>query len=234
MNALSKSFKNSFTSSIGKKWIVALTGVAFMLFLVGHMIGNLLIYLGPDAINEYAVFLHSLGHGMGIWVARIGLLVCLVLHVVVTILLVKQNKAARSVQYEHEGTIQASRASRTMAISGMIILAFVIYHILHFTVGLNSSYYDPNGGYTLADGSHNVYAMVIDGFSSLLVCAFYIIAMGLLCMHLSHGFASVFQTLGLRSKKTGHVIDKAGYLFAAVIFIGNCSIPLAVYFGLVK
>jgi len=234
MNALLNSLKKVFASSIGKKWIVALTGLAFIGFLLGHLIGNLLIYAGPDAINEYAVFLHSLGHGAAIWIARIGLLVCLVLHVVTTILLVKQNKAARGGGYAHDKTIQASKASRTMAISGLIVLVFVIYHILHFTIGLNSDYYDPEGGYTLANGAHNVYAMVVDGFSNVLVSGFYILAMALLCMHLSHGFSSAFQTLGLRTKKSWPAIKGAGYAFSALIFFGNISIPLSVLFGIVK
>ncbi len=228
------SFSAFFASSIGKKWIVALTGIAFMLFLVGHLTGNLLIFLGPDAINEYAVFLHSLAHGFGIWIARIGLLVCLVLHVTATLQLVRANRVAREVRYQHEATVQASRASRTMAISGLIILAFVIFHILHFTVGLNNEYYVENGPYFLANGHHDVYKMVVDGFSNLLVSGFYILAMGLLCMHLGHGFSSVFQTLGLRTERNWPAIQRAGQAFAGLIFLGNISIPLSVLLGFVS
>jgi succinate dehydrogenase / fumarate reductase cytochrome b subunit len=234
MNSLSKSFTTFYASSIGKKWVVAITGLVFIGFLLGHLIGNLLIFLGPDALNEYAVFLHSIGHGMGIWVARIVLLVSLILHVVTTIQLVRQNRAARAVRYQHEKTIAASKASRTMAISGLIVLVFVIYHILHFTVGLTTSYYDPDGAYYLANGDHNVYKMVVDGFQNILVSGFYILAMALLSMHLSHGFSSAFQTLGLRTKSSWPAIHCAGKIFAAFIFVGNCSIPISVLLGVVK
>ena len=234
MNSLSKSFTTFYASSIGKKWVVAITGLIFIGFLLGHLIGNLLIFLGPKALNEYAVFLHSIGHGMGIWVARIVLLVSLILHVVTTIQLVRQNRAARAVPYQHEKTIQGSKASRTMPITGLIVLTFIVYHILHFTVGLTTSYYDPDGAYYLANGDHNVYKMVVDGFQNLLVSGFYIFAMALLCMHLSHGFSSAFQTLGLRTERTWPAISLAGKLFAALIFFGNISIPVSILFGFVK
>jgi len=223
-----------FASSIGKKWVVALTGIVLMLFLVGHLTGNLLIFLGPDAINDYAVFLHGLAHGAGIWIARIVLLACVVAHVTATLQLVRANRAAREVRYLHEATVQASRASRTMAASGLVILAFVIYHILHFTVGLNNEYYVENGPYYLPNGHHDVYKMVVDGFSNLFVSGFYILAIGLLCLHLSHGFSSVFQTLGLRTERSWPAILRAGHLFAAVLFLGNISIPLSVLFGFVS
>ena len=197
------------------------------------MTGNLLIYFGPDAINEYGVWLRELGHGSMIWIARFGLLVCFVGHVLTTILLVRQNRAARGeIRYQHEATIQASNASRTMIISGIIILAFLIYHLMHFTLGIGNEYYA--GGYNLPDGHHDVYRMVIDGFSVWYVSAFYIFAMALLCSHLSHGFSSIFQTLGLRTERTWPIIRGAGLIYAAVIFFGNISIPISVMAGIVK
>src|SRR5690606_34985859 len=133
MNALSRSLSAYWNSSIGKKIIVALTGLVLVLFLAGHLSGNLLVFVGREAFNEYAYFLHHMLHGAGVWIARIGLLVALVLHVAATIALTRQNKAARK-QYEHQATVQASRSSRMMIWSGFTILAFVIYHLLHFTM----------------------------------------------------------------------------------------------------
>ncbi len=122
-----------------------------------------------------------------------------------------------------------------MMISGTIILAFVIFHILHFTVGVASGYYDPYGDYFLPDGRHDVYKMIVHSFGQVpLISLFYILSMGLLCMHLSHGFASVFQTLGLRTDRTWPLIRAAGYGYAALIFFGNISIPIAAMIGWIK
>ncbi|MGI9240641.1 MAG: succinate dehydrogenase cytochrome b subunit, partial [Verrucomicrobiales bacterium] len=212
-----------YASSIGKKLIVAITGLALLGFLFGHMVGNLKIFLGPEKLNSYAAWLHSMP-GL-LWAARLGLLAAFGGHVVTTILLVMQNRAAREERYEHPATVQATGSSRTMMISGTIILTFVVFHILHFTVGVASGYYDPNGDYFLPDGRHDVYKMVVHSFAEVpLISLFYIFSMGLLCMHLSHGFASVFQTLGLRTERSWPLIRAAGYGYAALIFFGNISI----------
>jgi succinate dehydrogenase / fumarate reductase cytochrome b subunit len=219
MSASSCSLCAVVKSSIGRKIIVALTGLALVLFLAGHLAGNLLIYAGPDAFNEYAHFLHTFLHGMGVWIARIGLLVCLVLHVWFTILLTKENKAARP-KYAHEATVQAPKSSRMMIWSGLTILAFIVYHLLHFTIRIDSN---------LAKmGETSPWHMVIEGFQNPLVVIFYVIAMTLLCSHLSHGVASIFQTLGLRSKKTAGPIKFISKTYAVIVYLGFISIPLAV------
>lgn len=214
-------------SSIGKKIIVALTGAALVFFLAGHLAGNMLLYVGPDDFNEYAKFLHSMLHGAGIWVARIGLLGCLVLHVGATIALVIQNRIAKVHTYECDRYVKANRGSRWMIWSGLTILLFVVFHILHFTVRVDSELAG------LARGG-NPYEMVVVGFQNLLVVAFYILAMTCLCAHLSHGVASIFQTLGLRTKKNAKLIDYSAKAYTAVIYFGFISIPLAVYFGIIK
>jgi succinate dehydrogenase / fumarate reductase cytochrome b subunit len=192
---------------------------ALVLFLAGHLAGNLLIYAGPDAFNEYAHFLHTFLHGMGVWIARIGLLVCLILHVWFTILLTKENKAARP-KYAHDATVQAPKSSRMMIWSGLTILAFIVYHLLHFTIRIDSN---------LAKmGETSPWHMVIEGFQNPLVVIFYVIAMTLLCSHLSHGVASIFQTLGLRSKKTAGPIKFISKAYAVIVYLGFISIPLAV------
>jgi succinate dehydrogenase / fumarate reductase, cytochrome b subunit len=225
MNAITRCFSQYWSSSIGKKWIVALTGLILVGFLAGHLSGNLLMYVGREAFNEYAEFLHSMLHGSGVWIARVVLLAMLVLHVIATICLTRQNRAARQ-PYEYKATIQASKSSRMMIWSGLTILAFVIFHLLHFTVRIDSE---------LAKiGATDPYGMVIIGFKNPLVVLFYIIAMTLLCSHLSHGVASIFQTLGLRSKKAEGTIQTISVGYSLAIWLGFISIPISVIVGLIK
>lgn len=218
-----------YRSSIGKKILVALTGAVLVVFLLGHMIGNLLIFVSQEAINEYGHMLHTMLHGGGVWIARVGIFGSILLHVILTVQLTKANRAARVSRYGFEATQVASKSSRTMILSGLTILAFFVYHILHFTARVNNNY--DSYHFTLANGEqvHDVYRMVITGFSWLPASAFYIIAMVLLCSHLSHGVASLFQTLGLNTEKTAPLFKKLGWAYALLILIGNCSIPVAIY-----
>lgn len=241
MNALTRSATAYWQSSIGKKLIVAVTGIVMVLFLAGHLTGNLLIFAGREAFNDYAQFLHEAGHGALIWVARVGLLVTVVLHVVATIQLTRQNRAARKDAYEFKTVIQAKKSSRLMIWSGLTLLAFIIFHILHFTVkiaGGFSEMVDRNYQDATGEIRHDAYGMVIAGFQyntpNLFVVAFYILAMTLLCSHLSHGVGSVFQTLGWRSKKSQELIRKISLGYAYVIWLGFISVPLSILFGFVK
>ena len=230
MSALLQPLLNFLRSSIGRKILVALTGAVLVLFVLGHMIGNLLIFAGPDVINSYGQFLHEMLHGAGIWIARLGLLACVVIHVVLTILLTKENRAARKARYGFESTIQASKSSRIMILSGLTLLAFIVYHLLHFTVHVANDFGSAAYKTTLhGEHVHNVFKMVVDGFSWLPASAFYIIAMALLCSHLSHGVASLFQSLGLSNERLRPFFKLCGNAFAALVFIGNCSIPIAIY-----
>ena len=230
MNALTRSATAYWHSSIGKKLIVALTGLAMVLFLAGHLSVNMLIYAGPEAFDSYAEFLHTAGHGALIWVARAGLITVVTLHVWATILLHRENKAARKQPYAYQATIQASQSSRLMIWSGLTVLSFIIFHILHFTVRLHSGLSEI--------GEKSPYAMVIAGFQlgwlNAIVVAFYILSMTLLCSHLSHGVASIFQTLGLRSKKAQALIQKASLAYALLIWFGFISIPISIFLGFVK
>ena len=221
-------------SSIGKKVIVALSGIVLVLFLAGHLTGNLLMYAGQDPMNDYAEFLHGMAHGAGIWIARIGLIVALVLHVSTTLQLVRMNRAARGTEYAKKNTVQASLSSRIMVVSGLTILSFIVFHILHFTARVGNDY--DSIVQTMADGTtrHDVYSMVITGFQFWPTVLFYVIAMALLCSHLGHGVASIFQTLGLSTDKSWPLIRKAGTAFAIVIFLGFVSIPVAVMLGALK
>ena len=227
MSAVLDTLTRFYASSIGKKILVALTGLALVLFVFGHMAGNLLIYAGPDAINAYGHKLKSMGPVL--WLVRLGLLAIVVVHIVATIQLTKQNRAARPGGYGMVKTQVASKASRIMIWSGLTVLAFIIYHLLHFTVHAGNEYSTYK---TMLDGHevHDVYKMVVDGFSWWPASIFYIIATVLLCNHLSHGVSSLFQTLGLATNQTWPIFQKLGLAYAAVILVGNCSIPIAILF----
>lgn len=221
-----------FRSSLGKKYIMAISGLLLFGFVVMHMLGNLQIFLGPEPINAYAKFLKS--NLELLWPARIGLLALAILHITTAAQLVIENRAARPERYGHtRPPVATSFASRTIAISGLIIFAFIVYHLLHFTFGVT----DPNF-LTLKDPTdplrHDVYRMMVLGFSNVWVSLFYIIAMGLLCLHLGHGVGSLFQSLGLRNKTYVRLIHRFSKAAALVIFIGNASMPIAVLTGIVK
>ena len=217
-------------SSIGRKLIVAITGLALVLFLAGHLAGNLLVFAGREHFNDYAQQLHELFHGVGVWIARAGLLAAVVLHVVATISLTRENRAARE-NYAHPATIQTTKSSKLMIWTGLTILAFVVYHLMHFTLHLGndySSYVDPQHLAVEGKERMDAWKMVIDGFSVWYVVLFYIIAMTLLCSHLGHGVQAMFQTLGLRSKKSAPMINALSIGFAWVIYLGFISIPIAI------
>lgn len=229
MNALTRCLETYWSSSIGKKLVVAITGLVLVLFLAGHLIGNLVIFLGPEPFNAYAYLLHHMLHGAGIWAFRIVMLVTVLAHIVATIALTRQNRAARK-DYECQTTIQASKSSRTMILSGLTILAFVVYHMLHFTVRAGNEYNNPEIYTFLLDGKevHNAWLMVIHGFSWWPATAFYVIAMTLLCSHLVHGVGSIFQTIGFRSKKSASLIQHISVGYSLFIWLGFISIPLAI------
>jgi succinate dehydrogenase / fumarate reductase cytochrome b subunit len=228
MSAVLDSLSRFYASSIGKKILVALTGLILLGFVLGHMIGNLLIFAGPDAINEYGHLLQTALHGGGVWIARIGLLAATVVHVVATISLTKANREARQDKYGMQKAQVSTKSSRIMIWSGLTILAFIVYHLLHFTVRVGNDY----GTYkTVLHGEtvHDVYRMVIAGFSWAPASIFYLVAMALLSSHLSHGFSSLFQTLGISTDKTEPLFKKDGYAFAGLIFAGNSAIVLAIW-----
>lgn len=218
-------------SSLGKKYVMALTGAALFLFVVGHMVGNLQVFLGPEAINRYGHFLKTTPEIL--WPARIGLLTCVGLHIVAAIALVGQNRAARPVAYAKVGAQGATVASRTMIWSGLIILTFVIYHLLHYTLTLASV-----NGYGLdfstlrdAEGRHDIFAMIVMGFQKWPVSVFYLIAVSLLCTHLGHGVGSMFQSLGLKNHVWGPRIGGFARAASVILFLGYASIPIAVLSG---
>lgn len=224
-----------FGSSLGKKYLMAISGCLLFLFVVAHLIGNLQVFLGADTINAYGAFLRSVPELL--WFARFGLLALVVIHVISAIRLSLENKAARPVQYEAQDNGTASYASRTMVMSGLIVMAFIVYHLLHFTVQAAPINLVEVDFSALHDetGRHDVYGMIVAGFSNVWVSLFYVIAIGLLCLHLSHGLTAMFQSLGWKRKEPyGKFIDAAAPIISFLLFVGYISIPVAVLIGLLK
>ena len=222
-------------SSLGKKYIMAITGAALFGFVVAHLIGNLQIFLGREAINRYGHFLQS--NLEIVWPARIGLLLMVGLHIWAAIQLSAENKAARPIAYASNlPPVAASYASRTMLMSGLIILAFIIYHLLHFTVQVPSINLTGRNFVELHDDlhRHDVYGMMVLGFSNRWVSLFYLIGMALLCLHLSHGVSAMFQSLGWKKKEYACCLDCFARGMAIFLFAGYASIPISILLGLVK
>ena len=194
-------------SSIGKKTIVALTGICLVLFVTGHLLGNFTIYLGPDWINAYAVHLQSLGPIL--WVIRLSLLGIVGCHILFTMLLWKENQAARPKKYIASDPIQTTVFARTMRLSGLCVLAFIVFHLAHFT------------------------AQVV-GFSNVPVSILYIAGLTLLMMHLSHGIGSLFQTLGITNRRMRPVLTTVAHAYAWLVYLGFISIPISILTGIVK
>lgn len=236
---------NLFRSTIGRKFLMAVTGLIMIGFVIGHLVGNLQVFSGPDAINGYSHFLQSLGPTL--WAARIGLLVAVVIHIWAATALTFENHAARDVSYNVKHTIRATLASRTMRWTGYVVLAFIVYHLAHFTFGVaqTETFKGTLAEYTMADDYHavgfltvkagtavaDVHSMVILGFQNVIVSIFYIVAVGLLSIHLLHGTDSMFQTLGWRSSRWSGALRKTCIVFAAVYFLGNLAMPAAVLMG---
>ena len=211
-------------STIGRKVIMAVTGLVLLGFVFVHMVGNLQLYLGPAAMHEYAVFLRQVLHGSGIWIARSTLLAAAVLHIWSATSLTLESRAARPMAYRKWAPRDSTYASRTMRWSGVIVLAFIVYHLLHFTFGT------AHPDFVDLQPYHNV----VTGFRVVPVSAFYIIAMILLGLHIDHGAWSMLRTLGLSHPRYARYARIASALFAILIVLGNISFPLAVLAGIVR
>lgn len=215
-------------SSTGKKFLMALSGLALVGFVVGHLVGNLQMFLGPEAINRYAAFLK--GTGELLWVVRLGLLALVGLHIATAISLTLENRKSRPIEYDRKRYVFASYASRTMMMSGLILVAFIVYHLLHFTLLVTHPEY---AGLRDPMGRPDVFSMVVLGFQNGWIAAWYGLGVFLLGMHLSHGFSSAFQSLGAIPPSLRHPLATAGRIAGWAIFAGYASIPLAVQVGII-
>ena len=211
-------------STNGKKAVMAVTGLVLFLFVLFHMIGNLQVFEGPEQLNFYGLALRRFPEAL--WGARIILLVSVILHIWASVQLAVRKNQARPVAYSKRDNVASDYASRTMYWSGPIVLAFIIFHLLHLTTGT----IHPGGEFVEGD----VYRNVVSGFQVWYVSAWYIFSMILLGFHIRHGAWSMFQSLGLNHPRHTPILKKAAAVFAIVIVAGYISIPLSVLLGLVK
>lgn len=217
-----------YQSTIGKKILMAVTGLVLFGFLVGHLAGNFLLFQGQEAFNAYAAFLKSKPGPL--WVARLGLLACLIVHVLMSIQLASKSWRARPVSYTSQQFSAADYSSRTMRWTGPIVGLFIAYHLAHFTLYLTN----PEYAGLVIDGHHDAFRMVVLGFQNPMVSGFYMAAMLLLTFHLYHGLWSLFQTLGLNHPAYNTARRVAAALVALGIGFGFLSIPLAVLMGVIR
>ncbi len=231
MSAAATTFSRTikfYEASLGKKVVMAVTGCILFLFVIGHMLGNLQIYIGADQLNAYGAKLRSLGPVL--WAIRLFLLATVVIHLVSAVQLWLMNRRARPTRYVKQGWVQASFASRTMIVSGPILAGFIIYHLLHFTTGHALA-----GGLSLLEDGHiDVYANVVKGFSFWPASLIYIFSMVVLGYHLSHGVWSMFQSVGVNHPKYMPIIKHFAFWATLIICVGNISIPLSVMLGIVS
>ena len=215
-----------YQTSLGKKYIMAATGLGMVGFVIVHLIGNLSIYAGPAAINTYAEKLHQLVPL--VWSFRLVMAILLLTHICTGTLLYLENRKARPVSYACRKNVRTSLPAETMIWSGLLLAVFIIYHLLHFTLRVTnpdiSNLLDPLG-------RPNVFAMVALSFAKASISLAYVSAMIVLLLHLYHGIQSLFQSLGLNNGKTLPVIEKSGRAAACVLLAGYASIPVAFLFG---
>ena len=214
-----------YEAPIGKKAVMAATGVILFGYVVGHLLGNLQIYsANPEQINAYAAFLHNPANAAALWSIRAFLVACLATHIVASAQLWFQNRSARPVRYVKKDDVPTAYAARTMVWSGPIIGAFVVFHILHLTAGAVVPLQDIGGNANLPNVRYNVVAGFHDHPA---IAAFYIFAVALLCMHLFHGVWSMFQSVGVSHPRYTPWLKKLAAIVALAIAIGNISIPIA-------
>ena len=214
---------------IGKKVVMAATGVVLAGFVIAHMLGNLKIFSGPDEINAYSRFLRDvgmpeLGYGQLLWLVRIVLLACVTLHITAAIQLTRLSWAARPSGYTVKRNIETTFAARVMRWGGVLLAIFIVFHIMHFTLGAVG--FKPGQFEDL-----HVYQNVVAGFSVWPVAAFYIVAMSALCLHLDHGIWSMLQTLGWSTARNAAALKILSRVIAIVVFVGFTSVPVAVLAG---
>lgn len=211
-------------SSIGRKFLMAATGLLLVLYVVGHMVGNLQVYQGPAALNGYAEWLRDLGHGTALWAARLVLLAAVIVHIGAALSLARENQAARPVPYRQLVPSASTYASRTMIWSGPILALFVVYHLMHLTTGQAHPAFQHG----------DVYRNVVVGFRSPWVSGFYVLSMLALGLHLHHGIWSMIQSLGWSHPRIDALRRHVALAVTVVVVAGNVSIPLSVLLGWVR
>ena len=216
-------------TSLGSKVVVALTGLVLAGFVVFHMLGNLQVFQGAEALNRYAAFLRELP--ILLWTVRLGLLLMAVLHVGLTIKLALDHRRARPVSYAKREYRKASVASRTMALTGIFLLLFIVFHLLHLSAGVVDATFPDRPDLR---GHRDVYGRVVHTFQNPLFVILYLAGQAVLGLHLSHGISSSFQTLGLEHPLLNRLFRAAGPTVAGIVVAGNAAIILAIALGVLR
>jgi succinate dehydrogenase / fumarate reductase cytochrome b subunit len=228
-NAASNRVMALWRTVIGKKIVMAVTGVVLIGFVIGHMVGNLKMFSGPDEINAYSRFLRAVGqpelaNGQLLWIVRIILLVCVALHITAAVQLTRMSRAARPIGYSVKRSVATTFAARMMRWGGVLLVIFIIFHLLHLTGGVV--------GFKAGQFEHlAVYQNVVAAFHVWPVAIFYLLAMAALCLHLGHGIWSLLQTLGWSTVRNEAMLKMVSWIIAIVVFVGFSSIPVAVLAG---
>jgi succinate dehydrogenase / fumarate reductase cytochrome b subunit len=205
------------------------SGLMLLGFVVLHLLGNLTIFLGPETLNAYAEKLRHFG--LLLWVARVILLAAVAVHIWAAVVLTIENRRARPQPYQQYVPAATNPAALTMGLTGILLLSYLVYHLLHFTWGVAHPQFF---GAQDALGRRDVYAMVVRSFEIPWVALLYVVGMAVLCFHLSHGMASTCQTLGLSTERTRPLFERIGGMIAGLIFLGYSAIPVAVLFRMVR
>ncbi len=215
------------SNSIGRKVVMAVTGLLMVLFVVGHLLGNMSVFAGSEALNAYAQKLHDLAPV--VWITRLVMGLAVVTHLIISIQITMENEAANPTKYAVARSLRATFASKSMIWTGLLLGAFITYHLLHFTVRVTP-------GLALgtdAVGRFDVYTMVTTAFQRAPTALIYVVAMVSMFLHLSHGIQSTFQTLGLNNDKTLPAYGTGGRVLSTIFLIGYGSIPVLILIGLV-
>ena len=217
------------SDSIGRKVVMAITGLLMVLFVVGHMLGNMSIFAGANGINTYAEKLHGLP--VVVWATRVVMLTAVLFHLVISIVITLENNKASPNKYAVDRKLRASFAGRNMIWTGLLLGGFIVFHLFHFTIR------SVPGMDIVAvqefSGRFDVFTMVAAAFGKVTTAVVYVVAMVMLFLHLSHGIQSTFQSIGLNNPKTMPGFVRFGSVLSVIFLIGYGAIPVAILFGLI-
>jgi succinate dehydrogenase / fumarate reductase cytochrome b subunit len=217
------------SDSIGRKVVMAITGLLMVLFVVGHMLGNMSIFAGANGINTYAEKLHAMP--AIVWATRVVMLAAVLFHLVISIQITLENGSASPTRYAVDRKLRATFAGRNMIWTGLLLGGFILFHLFHFTIrsvpGMDIVQVQD------ALGRYDVYAMVVAAFGRIVTAVVYVLAMVMLYLHLSHGIQSTFQSMGLNNPKTMPGFVKFGSVLSVIFLLGYGAIPVAILFGLI-
>ena len=218
-------------NAVGRKVMMAVTGLLQLGVVMVHLLVNTSVFVGPDGINAYAEKLHSLGPV--VWIFRLVMLGLFAVHIIYGIQLTLENRAAKPVKYARTKKLRATFSSETMIISGLVLLAFIVYHLLHFTLQVTDPAISAKVNLD-ALGRPDVYSMMVLGFQKLFVTLVYVVAMVFLLLHLFHGVGSLIQTIGTNNAQTLPKVSLGGRALAFILGLGYIAIPAAIIIGIIK